>query len=66
MMMKMMTILTVLVILTAVTGCVTTAPSTDFRLDFLAAVQTDCAIDKVAVNKDKIQIKCQPIPQEEF
>jgi len=46
-------------------GCATTVP-TDFRLDFLTAVQSDCAIDKVAVNKDRIQIKCQPIPQEEF
>ena len=56
----------IVVVVMMIPACAMTAPTSDFRMDFLTAVQSDCAIDKVAVNKDKIQIKCQPIPQEDF
>jgi len=66
MMKRCIEILMIVVVVMMIPACAMTAPTSDFRMDFLTAVQSDCAIDKVAVNKDKIQIKCQLIPQEDF
>lgn len=49
--------LIVLGVLLLLGGC-TTVPQQDFRLLFLEAVQSDCAVDKVEMNGDAVRVKC--------